>query len=82
METTKKEMENEMKRQLYKIDKQDWVITIKGKRGVWYRWASTLKEAKQRANDCTRPGAIVQIFKVSYEFRDAYVVKPKYKGKK
>lgn len=56
-----------MKKQMYKIEKADWLVTcLKGK-SVKYFYAITMKEAKAWA---TNRIGIIQYFKLSYEFRD------------
>lgn len=56
-----------MKKQAYKIEKMDWMVSYMSGRQVRYFWFATKKEAvefmKEEKGNC-------QLFKVSYEFRD------------
>lgn len=56
-----------MKKQAYKIEKMDWVVSVKYGNKTKYQYFQTAKEAKDymKAQSGTR-----QLFKVSYEFRD------------
>lgn len=56
-----------MKKQAYKIEKMDWVVTVKVGSKTAYQYFQTAKEAKafMKTQSGTR-----QLFKVSYEFRD------------
>ena len=56
-----------MKKQAYKINKMDWVVTVKTGSKTKYQYFQTAKEAKIYMK--ARPGTR-QLFKVSYEFRD------------
>ncbi len=56
-----------MKKQAYKIEKMDWVVTVKVGNKAAYQYFQNAKEAKAYMKQAkgTR-----QLFKVSYEFRD------------
>lgn len=56
-----------MKKQIYKIDKSDWLATIKKDNCIKYFYAKTKKEALEYFK---KESGIIQIFKLSHEFRD------------
>jgi len=60
-----------MKKQLYKIEKCDWFVTVRTGSLTTACYFETQKEAKEYAKK--RHGKI-QLFKLSYEFKDAWVV--------
>jgi len=65
-----------MKKQMYRFEKYDWFVTIYKKYipAVFTYEFSTLVKAKNYIRKQACHGDEVQIFKVSYEFRDAFVV--------
>lgn len=73
-----------MKKQLFKIHKNDWAAVVRNLTGETYFYDRTRAGVLELANSWAKPGAKVQIFKLSYEFKDAFVVPEKLmaKGKK
>lgn len=64
-----------MRKQLYKIDKVDWLASVR--RGIKTRYLYAKDKQSlmhELADQCEFPGAQIQIFKLSHEFRDAYVI--------
>lgn len=59
-----------MNKQLYKIQKSDWCVSIKEGTSIIYIYAKTRKEAVSKAKD--HKGKI-QLFKLSYEFKGSWV---------
>ena len=64
-----------MRKQLYKIDKYDWLASVRRGKKTQYVYAKDRQDLEMTLADrCEFPGAQIQIFKLSHEFRDAYVV--------
>lgn len=57
-----------MKKQLYRIEKFDWVVSNRNLGVTLYKYFKTLKDAKAYAKNSR---GRLQFFKISYEFKDA-----------
>jgi hypothetical protein len=64
-----------MKKQLYKIDKTDWVVSIRNGKCTRYAMGPTKKGLLDFVSKKLTKGAQVQVFKLSYEFKDSFIVK-------
>lgn len=76
-----------MKKQIFAIKKKDWFVTIQftdgfGTKDLCEHIFRTRKQAIEWVNAMSDAGDKVQIFKLSYEFRDAWVVGEKKGSKK
>lgn len=63
-----------MKRQIYKINKTDWIGTVRRGKRVQYAYGTKKKELLDLVYRNLIKGAEVQVFKLSYEFKDSFVV--------
>jgi len=71
-----------MKKQMYRIQKTDWMASVRIGKKTQYVFARDKGDLEMTLADrCEFPGAKIQIFKVSLEFRDAYVVPENKKAK-
>lgn len=59
-----------MKKQAYKVTSLNWMITIKKGNSVIYRYGANKRHL---LNSVKNKKGIVQLFKVSHEFRDAKI---------
>jgi len=70
-----------MDRQIYKISKFDWLVTLRKCGVTYFIERKTKKEAVKFSKEKRWKGYQIQLFKVTNEFRQIIINKPK-KGKK